>query len=322
MIHNTPPLTTVQQCVVNALAAGSTLCDAAKQYGVHRVTVYRWMKTSRPFTGALHRARAEFVLARRDDLHKLSNLAVEILFKILENPKSSPAVLLRTAMFILQRPQLPKTGWTMPEPAPIPDDNKLLNSAIIEQDYASLPGLAYIERDFPGDHPVETPAEPESPVESATSEPPPPPEPPAAPPAGATGCNQMQQDSQISNDIAPPEAGCALGRGAPFHAAIEETNSAASTAARGEPFCATSSIVLQPGLRSRPVPADALKARRDLKARLDPKARRDHQRYLDLCALIDSGEPITVEAFEKIERRHRGDAPADAKADEEEIPIE
>jgi hypothetical protein len=40
MEHTTDacPLSTVQRCVVNALAAGSTLTDAAKAYGVHRVT--------------------------------------------------------------------------------------------------------------------------------------------------------------------------------------------------------------------------------------------------------------------------------------------
>jgi hypothetical protein len=285
MIHNTPPLTTVQQCVADALAAGSTLCDAAEQYGVHRVTVYRWMKTSRPFADALHRARADFLLARRDDLHKLSNLAVKTLFKILNDERSSPAVLLRTAMFILQRPQLPKTGWTMPEPAPYPDGDKLLNSAIIEQDYASLPGLAYIERDFPGDEPVEPPAATATPAESATSEPQPPSESPAPPPADATGCNQMQHNSQICDDIAPPE-------------------------------------VLQPGLRSGPVRADILKARSESIARLGPKARRDHQRYLDLCALLDSGAPITDEALEKIERRHKEGRLADAEADEEKIPAD
>src|ERR1022692_3437860 len=114
---------------------------------VHRVTVYRWMKTCQPFSAALQRARAEFVLARRDDLHQLSNRALETLLAILDNPKSSPAVLLRTAMFILQRPQMPKAGWSMPEPAPNPDSEKLLDSAIIEQDYDSLPGLCNIERD-------------------------------------------------------------------------------------------------------------------------------------------------------------------------------
>jgi len=193
---DTPPLTTVQQCVVNALAAGSTLTDAAAAYGVHRVTVYRWMKTCQPFSAAIHRARAEFVLARRDDLHQLSNRALETLLAILDNPKSSPAVLLRTAMFILQRPQLPKTGWSMPEPAPDPDGKKLLDSAIIEQDYDSLPGLCNIERD------VET----EVPAESASSEPPPPPESPVPPAPDVTPCNPMQHDSQNPDDVAPTPA--------------------------------------------------------------------------------------------------------------------
>jgi hypothetical protein len=204
---DTPPLSTVQQCVVNALAAGSTLTDAAEAYGVHRVTVYRWMKTCQPFSAALHRARAEFVLARRDDLHQLSNRALETLLAILDNPKSSPAVLLRTAMFILQRPQLPKTGWSMPEPAPDPDGKKLLDSAIIEQDYDSLPGLYNIERDMQTDDPVttpaETPPETETPAESAASEPEPPPESPVPSPADVPPCNQMQHDSQNCDDVAP-----------------------------------------------------------------------------------------------------------------------
>jgi hypothetical protein len=211
---DTPPLTTVQQCVVNALAAGSTLTDAAEAYGVHRVTIYRWMKTCKPFSAALHRARAEFVLARRDDLYHLSNRALETLLAVLDNPTSSPAVLLRTAMFILQRPQLPKTGWSMPEPAPDPDGKKLLDSAIIEQDYDSLPGLCNIERDMQTDDPAsaesaapaETPSETETPADSATSEPPPPPESPVPPPADVTPCNQMQHDSQNCDDVAPPAA--------------------------------------------------------------------------------------------------------------------
>ena len=117
----TPPLTTVQQSVIDTLAAGSTITAAAEAHGIHRITIYRWMKTRKDFAAALHRARAEFFLARRDDLHYLSNRALETLLAILDNPRSSPAVLLRTAMFILQRPQLPKTGWSMPEPAPDPD---------------------------------------------------------------------------------------------------------------------------------------------------------------------------------------------------------
>jgi transposase-like protein len=67
---DTSPLSTVRQCVINALAAGSTLTDAAEAYGIHRVTVYRWMKNCKPFAAALHRARAEFVLARRPAPHR------------------------------------------------------------------------------------------------------------------------------------------------------------------------------------------------------------------------------------------------------------
>jgi len=224
------PLSSVQQCVVNALAAGSTLTDAAEAYGVHRVTIYRWMKTCQPFSTALHRARAEFVLARRDDLYHLSNRALETLLAVLDNPKSSPAVLLRTAMFILQRPQLPKTGWSMPEPAPDPDGKKLLDSAIIEQDYDSLPGLCNIERDMqtegPAEAPAETPSETEPPAESAASEPTPPPESPAPPPSDVTLCNEMQHDSHYCDDVASP-------------------------------------ATRQSGLRSCPVPPDILSARND-----------------------------------------------------------
>ena len=75
-------------------------------------------------------------------------------------------------MFILQRHQ--------PEPAPDPDGEKLLDSAIIEQDYDSLPGLCNIERDDP--------VEMETPAESAASEPPPPPESPVQPPSDGKTC--------------------------------------------------------------------------------------------------------------------------------------
>jgi hypothetical protein len=127
-------------------------------------------------------------------------------------------------MFILQRPQLPKTGWSMPEPAPDPDGKKLLDSAIIEQDYDTLPGLCNIEMDIQADDPVETPAQSESPAESTASEPPPSPESPVPPLADATACNPMQHDLENCGDVAP----------AP-----------------------------RPGLRSCPVPPEVLKARND-----------------------------------------------------------
>jgi len=202
---DSPLLTATQECVVNALAAGSTLTDAAETYQLHRATIYRWMKTSQPFADALHRARAEFVLARRDDLFHLSNRALETLLAILDNPHSSPAVLLRTAMFILQRPQLPKKGWCMPEPAPDPDSNKLLDSAILEQDYDSLPGLCNIGRDFPNqaENPDEQPEDPAIAAESDTYEPAQPLEEPLSPATDATECNEKRHNFEICEDVAP-----------------------------------------------------------------------------------------------------------------------
>jgi hypothetical protein len=93
----------------------------------------------------------------------------------------------------------------MPEPAPDPDGNKLLDSAIIEQDYNSLPGLCNIERDFetgPEDE-AEPATEHESPIESVTSEPS---DQPAPPPADAAECNTMQHNFENRDRVAwaPP----------------------------------------------------------------------------------------------------------------------
>ncbi len=179
------PLTTVQQCVADALAAGCTLSDAAEANHVNRVTVYRWMKTLPQFTAALRKGRADFAITRRDDLHYLSNRAIQTLVAILDNPRSSPAVLLRASMFILQRPQLPKTGWTMPEPAPNPDGEVLLDSAIIEKDYANLPGVYGIERE----EDTEPQAAPEETPEPAAAE---------------TPCNEMQHETPVSDVASAP----------------------------------------------------------------------------------------------------------------------
>ena len=94
----------------------------------------------------------------------------------------------------------------MPEPAPGPDGEKLLNSAIIEQDYANLPGLCGIERDDESDDPAqpppETPPETKVPAESDTSEAVPAPKSPVPPAADVTPCNQMQHDSENRDDVA------------------------------------------------------------------------------------------------------------------------
>jgi hypothetical protein len=133
-------LSPVQQSVANALASGSTISGAALKFKVSRVTIYHWIKNHHDFSTALQQARAEFVLARRDDLRHLSDRAFESLLAILDNPRTPTGVLLRTAMFVLQRPQA-NTGWCLPEPVPQPDREKLFDSVLLEHGLDSLPCL-------------------------------------------------------------------------------------------------------------------------------------------------------------------------------------
>jgi hypothetical protein len=139
-----PSLSPTQARVALALAAGLTITGAAEESGIHRVTVYRWLKHDPAFAEAVKHNRTEFILSRRDDLHHLSNRAMETLLAILDNPRSSPAVLTKVSMFILQRSQKAGAGWCLPERLPEPDRPTLTDSAVLETDcdrLACLDGL-------------------------------------------------------------------------------------------------------------------------------------------------------------------------------------
>ena len=172
--------------VALALAAGSTITGAAEESGLHRATVYRWLKTHPGFNSAIQQARTEFILARRDDLHYLSNRAMETLLAILDNPRSSPAVLLRASMFILQRSQQPGKGWLMPEPVPQPDGITVTDSATLENQAANLISID----DF-------TPEQIEEPVST---------------PGAATECDEMQHENgNVAGDVESCESSYRLG---------------------------------------------------------------------------------------------------------------
>ena len=167
-------LSPIQEQVALALASGATLTAAAEAHGIHRVTIYRWIKTIPDFTAAVQQARVEYILARRDDLHHLSNRAVETLLSILDDPHASPSTRLRAAMFILQRPHLPKAGWALPEPLPEPNRDTLVNSALIEK---NCDLLAYLD----GVPEEEIPAPPMQ--------------------QDASPCNEMQPKTEFSEDV-------------------------------------------------------------------------------------------------------------------------
>ncbi len=168
------PLSPLQESVAQALGSGATISGAAEDAGISRVTVYRWMKTSAGFPAAVQKARAEFLLSRRDDLHYLSNRALETLLAVLDNPRSSPSVLLRAASFILQRSHELNKGWSLPEPLPAIDCDTLTDSALLEKECSRLACIDNLEPDEIDD-----------------------------PGSDVTDCNEMEQEEEIYEDDPP-----------------------------------------------------------------------------------------------------------------------
>jgi hypothetical protein len=128
----------MQQLVADDLAAGASFSEVAQAHRINRVTVYRWIRTIPQFKAALDLSRAEFVIARRDDLQLLDATALGALMQILQNPKSSPSVMYKTVKMILERNKS-KSGWCMEEPCPFGDGEAILNSAALDRATIRVP---------------------------------------------------------------------------------------------------------------------------------------------------------------------------------------
>jgi AcrR family transcriptional regulator len=99
-----------QAQVIAALAQGRTITDAARDAGIHRTTIHHWFRTEPVFKAAFQEAQREYVDTLHDRLRDLAARAVETLRNLLNDPNTPPAVRLRTALAILQRP---KQGWQL-----------------------------------------------------------------------------------------------------------------------------------------------------------------------------------------------------------------
>lgn len=109
-------LTAIQLQVANAIAHGVTHTAAAKAAGVHRTTLYHWLRTVPEFQTAIREARNDYSAALRDELQELASLALTDLRSLLADPNTPAAVRLRTSLAILERAGSP---WTLP----VPDEN-------------------------------------------------------------------------------------------------------------------------------------------------------------------------------------------------------
>src|ERR1035438_2255897 len=109
-------LSSVQIDAVSLLAAGISIVSTAKNAGVHRATVHNWLKLPE-FSAALQEARRDYVAFMNNQLREIAELAIDTIRQTLTDPEISPAVKLRAAIAVLDRPLFPKPIAPLPEEA-------------------------------------------------------------------------------------------------------------------------------------------------------------------------------------------------------------
>lgn len=90
-----------QMTAIDALASGASVTRAAAKVGVHRNTISNWRRQIPGFHAAVAQTRAERALLTPEREKQLRELAIETIYAIMMDPKSSHAVRLRAAIAIL-----------------------------------------------------------------------------------------------------------------------------------------------------------------------------------------------------------------------------
>ena len=145
-------LSPVQAQVIAALAQGRTVTAAAQDAGLHRNTIYNWFHEP-AFQTAADEAQREYIATLSDGMRDLATLAVETLRSLLEDPKTPPAVRLRAALAVLQRPHFPNRGWHLPERIEPPREQQVVdNLAEIKADYDAMRMTEAMRASTPPNH--------------------------------------------------------------------------------------------------------------------------------------------------------------------------
>jgi transposase-like protein len=100
--NSTDSTLTAKIAVIEALASGASVTDAAKGAGVDRTTIYHWRKTSSDFETQLALARRECADTMRARLRELAEDALKIVRETMTSTEISPAVRLKAALSVLQ----------------------------------------------------------------------------------------------------------------------------------------------------------------------------------------------------------------------------
>ncbi len=95
-------LTPQQHLVINLLATGATITEAALGTGVHRNTIHHWVRTLPAFTLEMAAATREQTLLVRERAVSLIPKAFEVIGTILHNTEASLSLKLRAAAMVLK----------------------------------------------------------------------------------------------------------------------------------------------------------------------------------------------------------------------------
>ena len=132
-------LSAQQITVLDALASGASVTQAAAEAGIHRNTIANWRRESLTFQAALTNAQYERAFAFREKAEEMTDLAFDTLRALLTDPKASPSVRLRAALTVVKivtaqmppQKKLPVAAADLllvPDPPPAKSEN-LHNSA-------------------------------------------------------------------------------------------------------------------------------------------------------------------------------------------------
>ena len=104
----------IQAQVIAALAKGQTITAAAREAGIHRTTIHHWLRTEPEFKTAVEDAQSQYIATLNDEMRELSANALATLRALLDDPTAPPAIRLRAALAVLERPKFPNQGLEPP----------------------------------------------------------------------------------------------------------------------------------------------------------------------------------------------------------------
>jgi hypothetical protein len=136
-------LSAPQISALACLAGGRTIAEVAYDLNISRQTIYNWQKEPK-FLAALAASRQVFADEMRDHMLTLSRKALKRLEAIIDDPKCPPSVALKASLAVLNRPQFPNQGWSLPANINTPRQDRIqeANLAIdIEMKQAELDDL-------------------------------------------------------------------------------------------------------------------------------------------------------------------------------------